>query len=323
MTRLKKIDTSSFLNLSLTTEEGKQLFSDFVNNQQNKELLSQQSSFDLSIGYYMLTGRKSVKIYGNINAILVRCDHPNKDKQFLNFMPIYDENLIAFTEENENLTLDIISKHVTPKTSTQERSNFEYTDETVMDWIYPTYHYDTKALSQMQGGRYRKLRYALYNFKNQTVNFKLDAHIQPKTLMKWALQQSKRIDPSQPELSQDEILQTLLEGVRAIETNKDIYQTAMLEIDGEAVAYMAWDYTNKDSANFLWLIYDISIKEISRLCYTELAKYLAQNGTSNLCAGGSETETLDRFKRQFRPVKSFVHTNLVLTTKKITLKKAA
>ncbi len=313
-----KIPDHDFKHFPLDSAEGKALFDSFTSNTKNQDCFQKLSSFNTSYGYYLITGRKKASILGNKNAILIQCEHPNIDNEHINYMPLYCEELLSYAEQKIDAKITKISRHFIDGSD-----DFATENETVMDWVYPTYHYSTQELSELKGGKYRKLRYCLYQFDDKKISFRLNAKIQPKVLMKWALKQAKKIDASQPGLSQEEIFNTLLEGVKIIETNKNTYQTAMIEIDETPVAYIAWDLSNDQQANLLWLVYDNTVTEISRLSYLKLAEHLNENGIKTLCPGGSETKSLDLFKRQFKPIQRFNYANVIVKSVENQKQKAA
>jgi hypothetical protein len=74
-------------------------------------------------------------------------------------------------------------------------------------------------------------------------------------------------------------------------------------IKGAIVALSLWDISNKDfpSANRFVNLCDTSYRGIADYTTKRLADRLLADGILYLSIGGSETETLDRFKRKFQP----------------------
>lgn len=290
--------------IALNSPEGKNLFHSFVANNFTED----KESYAYSLGYYLITGRKGAWIYGDENFIFIACYHPNIDNEFLFFAPLYNQEKVFSVSRLIGLDTIKIARVSTEQQTTSDAIRQD--EESVMDWIFPSHTLSTKNVNSFEGPEFRRARRAFRDFQDSSVEI-ISSYTSTESLLPLLKKQAKFLSKNQT-LSEQEILNSLIEGIRVYDQNKDQINIALFYMDKNPMGIVLWDKTLDNHSNLLWLIHDIDQKNIGYWLYWNLCTFLNDQGIDYLNVGGSETAGLNEFKSNFAPVQSFSCSNLLI-----------
>ncbi|MGB0720706.1 MAG: hypothetical protein ACPGRX_09535, partial [Bdellovibrionales bacterium] len=266
--------------------------------------------------YYLLTGRRGLKLYKNDTSALIVCTHPHVEDCLLVFPEI--------GKGDYQLTASVLGmlRHApeTVQLARYTQGNLQalrqrlsspgyisdialnVTEETLMDWRFPMRILDTAVVSDMSGHRFIKIRNKVKR-ASQSVTFQ---SIEPQNglpMMRSALKFWEGTMIARG-LETDDIS-------KFYETLFRVYASAPHCISGLAffegkrpVGLSLWDRTRPDTGNLLVNLADTSITGLSDFQLVNTCKVLRDNGIAFLNTGGSEIETLDSFKSKYQPAQS-------------------
>jgi hypothetical protein len=300
-------------------------------------LLESDDPFYLSPAYYGLTGRRGLWAYTDSphedseeiaspplqGDILFACLHPNLADTILVFPPFGDHakkimrqflhcirplemkvHLGRITEAEMGLT-DVANAAFGDYTATVHEK------ELILDWAYPVQTISCKDVVRQKGPRYQPLRQALHQIERSSeehsiefrpINFmdRWDQDVVLDLARGWLRKSMQKIhsEENQTEL----YFKKLLEMGRYPRLN---LRGLIMSFDHRDVGFSIWEApeTTANTANlFASQIADFETHpHLSESLIFETAREVHHNGGRNLCLGGSETPTLDRFKRKFVP----------------------
>ena len=294
---------------------------EFFGLQYVKDLLAAEDSEDsylTSLGYHLFTGRKGLWGYGRGGALVLVCWHPNVEGRILVFpqignketdllsellkeMPISPSGaqIARVSRFDLEITLDLL-KHI------QNAAIMDVTSEPeqVLDWLYPSHIIDTNVVAAARHCLLRGVRKNVNRIQNINAEV-LPLHSVPNyedlnsVAMRWA--------SAQPDSNVDDLLSPypkLLD--MALDASLGLDGQAII-IDGKIEAFCIWEppARGRDIATGLATLCNPSISGLSDYQYNQMCKTLHKQGIGQLNLGGSETAGLDRFKRKFKPVKSY------------------
>lgn len=293
------LEDKNFIDLS--SSKGKMLFHTFVAKNFHADL----ESYSFSLGYYLITGRRGAWIKGDDNFIIIACKHPNIDHEIMFFAPKYDkERVIDFCQK---FGVPVLKFSRLPSSL----CDFSQQDETVMDWIYPSHTMSTNDICALDGLKFKRVRRKLSLFKENNIRFVSNEMLPPKDLITLLTKQAETLSKTQS-LSKEEIFNSLIEGIRVYEQNKEYMNIGVFYKDDVPFGLIIWDKTLSNHVNLLWLIHDVTIDNICYVLYHTFSKFLNEQNIQYFNVGGSETEGLNDFKLKFRPVQSFYCSNLLV-----------
>lgn len=283
------------------------------------EALLKSDSLDTyrtSIAYYMLTGRKGSRIYTDGNAYLVIAEHPHIDDRLLVFpeingggtltikvlsdleVPVGGIQLARYTEEDlSNL------QQATSVIPTHKEIELIESDELVMDWKYPVHILNTSLTGELVGKNFHQTRTKFNRVSDRLTILPLDAADAIKAMraavMFWAGAMIYADKESGHSLT--DFYDVL---IKMIECKPHLFD-GFVTMDGEEPAgFTVWDKPINGTANAIAGLSRRSIKGMSEFQTVTACRLLAAKGVKGYNLGGSETESLDRHKRQYMPTKS-------------------
>jgi hypothetical protein len=283
--------------------------------------------------YYALTGRKGAWLHEGYGAALVVCQHPN-----------VPDRLLVFPEMGEaggKLAASVIARLEAPANGVQlarftDRDldalkgalagefngaaiGIRKTEENTLDWRYPVHILDTKRVAALEGAAYARIRNKCRKVEETTETVPLD---DPRALQMMRAAQKywegsmilrgrDRTSGTGEDLSG--YYQALF---TMIEASPDKFKGLVFIRDGRPVGFTVSDTPFEGTSNLLANLTDAAIPGIADFQIVATCRALAAAGTASLNFGGSETESLDQFKRKFMP-----HSSLEVHSAEVVYKK--
>lgn len=274
-------------------------------------------SYLKSLPYFLLTGRKGFYFFRNESTSVTVAVHPHKENTLLVFPEFDGDGSLTVEVLNElaKQSFDIQLARYTEsdyqklqKALADDKKriikSIKLKQEDLLDWRYPARILDTKAVAELQGKPFLKIRNK-FNKVARSDNFE----VVPFS------------DPEAEKIIQSTIY-TWLAGLAFIgrETGNDVseFYTTLAEqlktfpsfFDGfavrtpkEAIGFTIWDVTS-DTANALAGLSKRSISGMSEFQTVTACRLLSEKGITRYNLGGSETENLDKYKLKFHPIES-------------------
>jgi hypothetical protein len=277
---------------------------------------SQYESYCLSPAYFEYTGRRGIWMSQSESSLVVFCRHPNDDRKILIFPEISREgsyeltnNLIAnadfnkyglqlsrFTDEQHKNFLSFMA------TRSKRHIKINCMPETRLDWGYPVNILSTSALTVRNTSGFTQLRQRLRKIDAgalyvQTIDISSHRQGIRDLLAKWA-SKYKHVGYSLNDLiSPSQKLFTILEN------NLKFFGGQVIFIDGVIESFCLWENPVLPGlpANALAMISSHDRKGLSEWQIVLMCEQLNAEAVPLVNIGGSETLTLDRFKRKFAP----------------------
>lgn len=274
-------------------------------------------SYLKSLPYFLLTGRKGFYFFRDEETSLTVAVHPHKENTLVVF-PEFDGQgdltvkvLTQLSKKGFDIQLARYTEHDYQKLQFALKRDKEKVigsitikEEDILDWKYPVRILDTKKVAELEGKDFDKIR----NKFNKVARSD-EYQIVPLS------------DPNADRIIKSTIFHWLA-GLALLgqETGKDVsdfYDTLMKHLatfpnmfDGfavrtqkEAVGFTIWDITG-NTANALAGLNQRAISGMSEFQTITACRILNEQGITKYNMGGSETESLDRYKLKFHPVES-------------------
>jgi hypothetical protein len=292
--------------------------------------------------YYMFTGRGHGwrLSYGKNSIVLLL--HPNISDSILAFFPfahnhadfLYQVGVLAnyrsFITKFKNVFLARIPQPINDFTF-GEHLNIDFglchlqrVVEEKLDWAYPSYDVSLERLADPTGGDLALYRKKIRKFRAkeiEIINIKDLARkeiekIVMEVAQRWVLTKYKQLQ--WPKDERNRHFDELLEPYISLTQFKDL---DALNIDGLAIrrsdGYIAFSFWETPPVGEIVtcmaaLPYSHE-KGLSEYLYHCIAKRLVAEGHKTMCIGGSETASLDRFKRKLAPIAEHHLSTLKLT----------
>jgi hypothetical protein len=270
--------------------------------------------------YFLMTGRKSLWVYQRDDSMVAFGWHPNVDGQVIFFPPVGPRGV--------DLIADIVNLPVVPsgcyslaripeaqsidfaKQLNAKCPNFKFEDgeEQLLDWRYPVHTMSVDKLANPTGGDMRDFRKGL--IRAQQGDFVIEdldpvkhKHEIEILTFKWV-----KAHPHYPIRHRDQLAEPsrfAFELMRNPKLKVDGFMVFTKE--GEPVGFNIWErpLPGMETANGITNIADTAeYRGVSELMFHEQAKRLKELGVQMLCLGGSETPSLDQYKRKLKPIES-------------------
>ncbi len=272
-------------------------------------------SFSKSLPYYLLTGRKGLKVYQNENTMVCIAKHPHDEDSVLIFPEINGDysltvqilnrlsssglnvQLARYTDENCNQLGQAIETN-----ALKLIKSIKLKEEDILDWKYPVRILDTEKVSKMSGKRLKGIR---HKFNRAVDDFEVLPLSHPKavkairaSVMLWASGMIFAGNETGHDMT--EFYDTLVKHIVAFPS---LFDGFALTNGKEALGFSVWDYTG-DIANSLASLSKRSIDGMSEFQKVTACRMLSDKGIKRFNLGGSETDTLDYFKMKFQPCDS-------------------
>jgi len=261
--------------------------------------LERQQSPDpyaVSPAYYRFTGRRGLFVLESGASALIVCRHPNLAGIWLAFPPFGPEGPSLLRIANTTLpNLQLARFPHAPG------FGFDAVPETILDWRFPVHTLDPARVAQLDGPHFRGVRAKVKRAQRQGVTARtLKTGDLPQILTmagRWS-------DRQHQSLSRDQL----------IGSHKDIFAIyadpganldgIALECSGQLVGYRIWERPRglDAMASSLGAMTRTKIPGVSEYAMHAMAERVVAQGGRALCIGGSETASLDAFKRKFCPI---------------------
>lgn len=271
--------------------------------------------------YYLLTGRKGAWVHEGYGAVLVVCKHPNVPDRLL----VFPEIGAPDRKDKGRLTASILANLTPPSGGVQlaryndddmqavrdalscrnDRTpdSIEVMTEDVLDWRYPVHVLDTNRVALLHGGAFIKIRNKCHQVESRVDTIALDDPRALRTmraaLKYWEGSVMMREGTQDSDVSYYTTLFTM------IETWPHLFGGHVYMEGKRPVGFTVHDKAFKGTANLLANLCDASITGMADYQVVHTCRALAASGVSGLNFGGSETASLDAFKRKFSPKESF------------------
>ena len=266
--------------------------------------------------YYLLVGRKGVKIYHNADSAVVVCVHP-----------LVKDRLMIFPElgkEDYELTVSVLEMLLPPRNGVQlarfaEREiqlveericarpqssvvGVQVFEETVEDWRFPIRILCTQKVSAMKGRRFQNIRNKLRAVDSEIEAVPLDQKSTIRSIRaNLKLWERNMISKRKNVPGMSDVYEEL---IRILKDDASFVDGLLFRKRTRPVGVAIWDRPYANTSNLLANLTDISIPGLAEFQVVSVCRQLNQRGVLYLNRGGSETAGLDRFKAKFDPIKS-------------------
>lgn len=270
--------------------------------------------------YYALTGRHGIWIYEGYGALLVVCRHPHIPDRLL----VFPEIGVNDAHAQGKLTASVISDldvpaggvqlarfndqdlaHLREALSQKNNARVSHIDvipENTMDWRFAVHILNTEKVARLQGHAFMKIRNKIRKVQDQTEILRLG---DPGAV---------RAMRAAHKYWEGSLMMRDIDGGDTSGFYKSLFTmieewpelfNGLVFIQGKRpVGFTVYDTPFMQTANLLANLSDAAIAGLADFQIVETCKAMAADGILRMNFGGSETETLDLFKRKFVPEKS-------------------
>lgn len=268
--------------------------------------------FARSAGYFAMTGRNGLWLYGDNDTSMVISAHPNKKDTILFFPP--------FGKDPFALIQTALNDPQTPEGCVQiariGRDNMSLSfklqaagipapqDETILDWTYPIHVISAKKIIEHRGGEYNNFRSHLNKaFRAGYTAQSLDVHTHYNAVMNVVTSWAE--DGKKDGYTFEDLTTPTKQLMDLMKDNALSLAGVIVFEDNNPVGFWIWDEgdTRNKTAMSLARV-SIGHQGAAEFAGLKMAELLSERGFEKICLGGSETESLDKFKRKFGPVES-------------------
>jgi hypothetical protein len=270
-----------------------------------------------SASYFAMTGRKGLWLYGTETTGLLIARHPNLDSTMLAFPPFGPDaiSLLAALDEDERfadqtlLLGRVTDRHLAHWRAASHTLDKRVIEETVLDWRYPCHSLDTRLVSERKGHAFKDFRKNVSRghragVSTRAVNARLDGDTLRALLSAWAESRG----PIQPYAENDNHVLTsaALKVIGMMERGETPIAGVIAFQEERPIGFMLWEETDpaRGIASSLANVALPGIKGATELTYLAMCETLLGKGFNEVCIGGSETASLDAFKRKLCPTNS-------------------
>lgn len=259
-----------------------------------------------SAAYVSMTGRKGSWMYGDEQGALLVCRHPNRDGELLAFPPVGQSGaallqdaladarlppgrvqLARITQENHDLTarLGVVADR-----------------EPVLDWAYPVHEVSTGAITARTGGQFNNLRGHLHRAVRSGLWWQeLDGPRDRDEIADMARAWAER--KAGQGFTTDDLIGPTMACLSLLDRKRGDLGGVVVRNAQGAVGFWIWDRISETKAVSLVRI-SVGRHGAAELGAVAAAELLHARGVSCFSLGGSETASLDHFKRKLGPVRS-------------------
>lgn len=280
--------------------------------QQVLRVADKSDPFARSAGYYAMTGRKGLWLYGDNNTAMMLAIHPNKDNTLLFFPPfgkdpygLIQKALIDPRRPRGEVQIARIGHSDMHLAMQLQAAGMEppHTED-ILDWAYPVHVISADRLIAHQGGEFNNFRSHLNKafragYTAQRIHAQAHANAVLNIADRWA-KDGKKAGYSYDDLTgpTQHLLSLMQEDALSL--------SGVIVFDGaKPVGFWIWDEGDIASKTAMSLArISLGDRGAAEFAGLKMAELLKERGFDTICLGGSETESLDRFKRKMCPVTS-------------------
>lgn len=259
-----------------------------------------------SAAYVAMTGRKGLWIYGDEQGALLLCRHPNRDGQLLAFPPVGSSGAALLQEALADPRLPPGCVHLARITQENHdltaRLGVVADREPVLDWAYPVHEVSTGAITARTGGQFNNLRGHLHRAVRsglwwQELDGARDRDAIADTARSWA---ERKVGQG---FTTDDLTGPTMACLSLLDRKRGDLGGVVVRNAQGAVGFWIWDRISETKAVSLVRI-SVGRHGAAELGAVAAAELLHARGVSCFSLGGSETASLDHFKRKLGPVRS-------------------
>jgi hypothetical protein len=267
--------------------------------------------------YYILTGRKGIWVHEGYGAIMVVCRHPHIEDRLLVFPEVgHAEGKLAasvlsglepppggvqlarFTAYDLESLKDALSQ----QNSSSRIDSIKVVQEESLDWRYPAHMLDTARVARVEGNEFAKIR----NKCRKTEGATEILDLQDPAALRAMRAAHKYWEGSMVLRNQDGsdsngYYMTLF---AMIEEWPHLFNGLVFMQGKRPVGFTVCDAPFMKKVNLLANLSDATVAGLADYQIVATCRAMSAKGVIALNFGGSETESLDLFKRKFMPVKS-------------------
>ena len=274
--------------------------------------VGKQDPFQRSAAYYAMTGRKGLWLYSDANTVMLIAVHPNKDNTILMLppfghdpaglmekalndpiIPAGNREIARLGEEDAYLALRLRAAGASAPCREQ-----------VLDWTYPVHVISTSCVIERQGGKFNSFRGHVNRALRAGLTaspFDADRHASDMLdiVGAWAR------DGKKAGYSFNDLTTPTMQIISLIQ-HGSLPLAGVVIFDGKRpVGFWFWDESDQKNATAMSLVrVSIGSNGAAEFGALKMCELLRSRGFEHICLGGSETASLDRFKRKLCPVQS-------------------
>lgn len=261
--------------------------------------------FARSAGYFAVTGRNGLWLYGTEGTAMLIVRHPNRSDRLLLFPPIGPDGAALIGSALIDPRLPQGRRQLARVTASDGglTAMFGATAERedVLDWAYPVHVVSTAALVARQGGVFNSLRGHVRRAERagyvaEALDIGRDSDAVRAIAASWAA--SKAGDGfTYGDLTgpTESCIGLMTRGVASL-------QGVMVRGPQGPAGFWIWEEGAGQAVSLVRI--SIGRQGAAELAAVAAAARIDARGIPLLCLGGSETESLDQFKRKLGPVRS-------------------
>lgn len=261
--------------------------------------------FARSAGYFAMTGRKGLWLYGTERTAMLVCRHPNRSDRLLLFPPVGRDGagLIAAALCDRRLPHGRrqLARVTAADIGLTATFGAKAETEDVLDWTYPVHVVSTAALVARQGGAFNALRGHVHRAERAgyvaaPIDIAHDGAAMRSVAAAWAASKAGAGYTYEDLTGPTESLIALM--ARGAGELRGV----MVRGPQGPAGFWIWDESGGQAASLVRI--SIGRQGAAELAAVSAAALLLERGITTFCLGGSETRSLDQFKRKLGPVRS-------------------
>jgi len=270
--------------------------------------IERSDPYSVSAGYFALTGRRGLWLYGDDRTVMVICRHPNRAERLLLFPPFGAERAGLIEEALGEARLPAGRRdlaRVAPEDAPVAAGFGMAQREDVLDWAHPVHVLDVRTVSAHTGDRFRDFR------KNLNRAARAELWARPLDLVRdryaiMGVAEGWATSHGGPRFSHGD----LMAPTRAALSLWGVLPIAGVGVfhAGRMIGFALWE-ESREKGRIAYGLTSLTFgnaRGASEFLYQAMCAELMAKGFGELCIGGSETASLDAFKRKMQPCRSVV-----------------
>tara|TARA_R110002050_G_scaffold24064_1_gene64080 strand:+ start:7642 stop:8583 length:942 start_codon:yes stop_codon:yes gene_type:complete len=289
-----------------------------------KQYSNQVDSYLCSPFYFLLTGRKGLKVLNYDDSSIIFSDHPNLDNETIIFPPSTEKE-IRILDFLLSSNRSLLKKNIRIIRCNKEhcklinqnilsKFNLYIQDEYLLDWKYPSVFISVQNVLKMYGKNYKDLRYNINKVDSSKIVFKKynhELHFEDslKLIKKWSKRNASIL------FDESNLAAPYIYILNQIKNIQNLFGY-VLYYKNHFVAFNILDkpYDNEYELTSLVFLADVDFKGIPSLMRYKVCEFVKYFHINTIHIGGSETLGLYRFKKKLVPIKQL---ELVSITNKV------
>lgn len=301
-------------------------FSNFV---QNADFTREHyESYSLSPAYYQFTGRNGAWLHIDDNAAVVVCTHPNRPEEILLFPEIsqtsdyrlthkvLDQLLMSYKIIKLARFTDIQKEAFLCSADSYSHLSLKPVIEMCLDWQYPAYVLNTQNLITRTGAGFERIRQRLRKLDRDAFSARpLTPSIAQNELRNHIKRWASNFNHDG--YTFEDLISPASKLIDIFCSHPERLSGQVIYIDNKIESYCIWENPVHPDlpANELAISSSNYIKGLSEWQMVTMCAALHSHGINTVNIGGSETHSLDRYKRKFSPVQTFALNSIEVSIK--------